>query len=581
MSKADHGPADEAPTQQISKRDSNLRLISSPLVSELDEKSRDRVQSAKLTFYGGPDVENLGLRYKDDDSYPEFIKHANSTNYELFYDLWFVANLEVFSSSKGVSKESDLYAYVGYLSILWFTWFNVGMFDVRFVTDSLFERIIRTAHLGVMVGFSIVVTYFDPNDQQQSPFRILSYILMVSRLVLVIQYCTVLWHIRHYKKGKVHIAIAALVHFIAAVVFLGISFRFEEGRNSRVYIVWYIVAACEALIQLGFAKFFKVLTFEKTHLTERMTVLTVIILGAGITSIAKNVVLIVKNAAGWTSATIGVLTSAIATMYFFFMIYFDWMNHHNLSSWRQLIWSILHFPFHVCLLLFLEGATQFMIWWKVNELENYVEDQFLGMIDRLSDGDTYITSDVIVNELNKTITGIFEIYPTKYILTDERISFLLADVKSLPQGLWDNGSAQYLKEEDQFQYDLVELIYAIINSLFVNFNIDPFVDMGPTDSNLLQDQALTEINERYYTVFQYAYITAGLVLMLMTIMFAATRKHGWTPFVIFRTALFGLMGLGLTLIELISQNEQRSLNYLFTPWLLPTICIVFFVVLLL
>lgn len=178
------------------------------------------------------------------------------------------------------------------------------MFDVRFVTDSLFERIIRTTHLGVMVGFSVVVSYFDPEDQDPSSFQTLSYILMVSRLVLVFQYATIIWHIRKFKHGKTPVAVAAVVHFIAAMIYLGIGFRFQEGKNSRVYIVWYIVAAVETLMQLGLAKFYTVLTFTKTHLTERMTVLTVIILGAGVTSIAKNVALIVTNAAGWSKSPV-------------------------------------------------------------------------------------------------------------------------------------------------------------------------------------------------------------------------------------------------------------------------------------
>lgn len=174
------------------------------------------------------------------------------------------------------------------------------MFDVRFVTDSIFERIVRTAHLGVMVGFSIVVSNFDPANQDKWSFQTLSLILMFSRLILLFQYGTIIWHIRHFKQGKLPVAIAGAIHFVSAMIFLGIRFRFSDDKNSRVYIVWYIVSACEAIIQLGLAKYYKVLTFSGTHLTERMTVLTVIILGAGVTSIAKNIVLIVKNAAGWS-----------------------------------------------------------------------------------------------------------------------------------------------------------------------------------------------------------------------------------------------------------------------------------------
>ncbi|KAI0158437.1 hypothetical protein BJ166DRAFT_303595 [Pestalotiopsis sp. NC0098] len=586
MSKSDYTDAPGQPAEhEISRRDSNLRFISSPVATGLSEKAgsgHDRLEATGLESQIQADVERLGHRYKDNHDCPEFIKHSNSTNYELFYDLWFVANLEVFSSSKSVSKETDLYAYIGYLSILWFTWFLVGMFDVRFVTDSIFERIVRTAHLGVMVGFSIVVSNFDPANQDKWSFQTLSLILMFSRLILLFQYGTIIWHIRHFKQGKLPVAIAGAIHFVSAMIFLGIRFRFSDDKNSRVYIVWYIVSAFEAIIQLGLAKYYKVLTFSGTHLTERMTVLTVIILGAGVTSIAKNIVLIVKNAAGWTSATIGVLICAIALMYVFFMIYFDWMEHHHLKGWRQLGWSILHFPFHVALLLFMEGATQFMIWWKVHEVTAYADDQFVTLLDRLSAGDVYITSDLVTDRLNGTIQDIFSVYPPTYTLTTERSEWLLNDIKALPQEFWDRPTIDaYPDLLQRWLNDLQELLYTVTNSLFVNFNIDPFDGMDETDPAYMQYVAITDLNDRYYTVFQYAYVTSGLVLMLMTIMYAVGRRQPWTPFIICRTALFGLMGLALALVELLSKNEERSLNYLLTPWLLPTICIVFFVVLLL
>lgn len=68
--------------------------------------------------------------------------------------------------------------------------------------------------------------------------------------------------------------------------------------------------------------------------------------------------------------------------------------------------------------------------------------------------------------------------------------------------------------------------------------------------------------------------------MLMTVLFAIAKKN-WTPFIIIRTVVFFLMGLGLSLVSLVLTNEDSGLNYLATPWLLPTICIVFSVVLIL
>lgn len=68
---------------------------------------------------------------------------------------------------------------------------------------------------------------------------------------------------------------------------------------------------------------------------------------------------------GVAPATVGALVSTIALIYFFFQIYFDWVDHVHLKGLRQQIWTLLHFPFHAALLMFLAGAVQFMIWWKV------------------------------------------------------------------------------------------------------------------------------------------------------------------------------------------------------------------------
>lgn len=188
---------------------------------------------------------------------------------------------------------------------------------------------------------------------------------------------------------------------------------------------------------------------------------------------------------------------------------------------------------------------------------------------------------MVANELNDTIQYIFAFYPPTYTLTQERVTTLITDIRNLPQDFWDNGSEAYPTEGQEYLDWVAELIIAVVNSLFTSFKIDPFDGMVEDDPTKMQVEALEDLNTRFYTVFQYAYVTAGLVLMLMVIMFALARKQGWMPFVIFRTTLFGLMGLGLALVELISKNEERAMNYLGTPMLLPTICVVFFVVLLL
>jgi hypothetical protein len=49
------------------------------------------------------------------------------------------------------------------------------------------------------------------------------------------------------------------------------------------------------------------------------------------------------------------------------MLYFDSLTREHFGSIRQQIWAFLHFPFHVALVLFLEGTSQFVVWHKMVE----------------------------------------------------------------------------------------------------------------------------------------------------------------------------------------------------------------------
>ncbi len=56
-------------------------------------------------------------------------------------------------------------------SILWFDWFLVGLYDVRYLADSVFERVARVIHMGVMVGFSVVAVNYTPDQQIKETFQ--------------------------------------------------------------------------------------------------------------------------------------------------------------------------------------------------------------------------------------------------------------------------------------------------------------------------------------------------------------------------------------------------------------------------
>lgn len=58
----------------------------------------------------------------DDDARhtPEFKRYEEATNIELFYDLFFVANLTTFTDAHDINEVDALKAYAGFFCILWF-----------------------------------------------------------------------------------------------------------------------------------------------------------------------------------------------------------------------------------------------------------------------------------------------------------------------------------------------------------------------------------------------------------------------------------------------------------------------------
>lgn len=228
------------------KKVPTLKLFESPLAHERRSSQVEEIPktpspvtiSGPLGFttrksYAGTNVESIyNDRSKDVNEYlpkefqepniietPEFRRYKESTNIELFYDLFFIANLTTFTDVLDINSTRNLKSYAGFFSILWFLWLQVSLFDVRFVTDSIIERVFKAAQFGVMIGLAAVGPRFNPEDQAQKTFRSLAIILMLSRAVLALQYGSVLYHVWYYKNSKGPVALLMGSNIFAAFVY--------------------------------------------------------------------------------------------------------------------------------------------------------------------------------------------------------------------------------------------------------------------------------------------------------------------------------------------------------------------------
>jgi hypothetical protein len=152
------------------------------------------------------------------------------------------------------------------------------LYDVRFSTDSVFERIAHTCHFGVMVGLAIIGPQFDdPNETPWETLQQLSLILMASRGVLFLQYSSTLYFSWRYRATRVPLMCVMVSLAVPVLIYLALSFVFLNEASDTAYIAWYVIAVCEVGAAIAIAGRWHVVSFKGTHLTERMTCLTLII----------------------------------------------------------------------------------------------------------------------------------------------------------------------------------------------------------------------------------------------------------------------------------------------------------------
>ncbi|KAL7627936.1 hypothetical protein AAE478_002131 [Parahypoxylon ruwenzoriense] len=565
-----------------------LPLVGSRIVES--EKSGHRVVPSNT---GHPHDEREDDRATGDS--PEFLKNHAATNFELFYDLWFVANLNVFTSIHDISDFARFKSFIGYMVLLWTTWLLTSLYDVRFTADSVWERCCKAAHLGVMIGFAEIGTNFDPDNQIVSVFRTMSLFLAVSRFILFLQYGVVFVQIRKYADGKRPMLLTALLHLCTAAVYFGVSFRYDLGKTSRVFLVWYIGGVIEMASHLCFSQLSHVLTFVGTHLGERLNLLTLVILGEGCIILAKSVTLLVKDTyvkdaatTFWSPTLIGLVTAATALIYIIFQIYYDWMHEeHSMSKRHQVWWTSLHLPFHIALTLLLEGANQFIVWARITESTQAAIDKVVQAQFNLPEN---FSSQDISDALKNVVEPFLKKYqPADVIETWESVRETLADIASIPDSFWREDTPSDDSIEKEWVNDVYELINTMINAVYNAFEIEaPEGEEKGTKDEHWQSEAVVAVARRFILVYIYAFACAGVVLLFMTIMHIISKRRGWSPFNIFRTAVCISISIVLALLTVIASNEDAVLyntkNYtafVGNPWMLPTITISYFAVLVL
>ncbi|KAL5361729.1 nineteen complex-related protein 2-domain-containing protein [Aspergillus floccosus] len=466
-------------------------------------------------------LENIGNSMKltsDNAGSPRLYRHTDATPTELFFDLFFIASLSVFTATHEIYNVQALMAYIGFLGMIWFTWLQITLYDIRFARDSIFERICKAIQLAAMVGFASAGTRFTPHIQDENlwAFQSLSIFLGGSRVLLGIQY-----------------TVSTVLMF----------FVFANPVEVRPYIwtVWFVLFALEMWIITGISYFTPEIGLQNTHLNVRMGLLTLIIIGEGVIAVTR----IVNKTA-----------------------YFDLTPRGALGPYFQQIWAQLHFPFHVALILLLEGSQILAL--------------TLDMTLKLGDLTEMIVfackeprpiPERAIDLLRRTISDMEINYSHGAIIQQMTIDEILND---LPFGPLcpDDGLDEYPVTRDR------------LNSLLGNVTAALFTSMGliPAEDTNIDEMSSSQLLGMYVGllgfVYEYFFIVASIVMFLFATFVLLCHRHSSCTALAIAMSARLILGMVLASFVLFIRDFGLAYSFMTSPVILYAFTFILLTVLL-
>lgn len=297
------------------------------------------------------------------------------------------------------------------------------------------------------------------------------------------------------------------------------------------------------------------------------------------------------------------ITAASGTIYFVFLVYFDWMRHLQLPALRQQIWTVLHYPFHLSLVLFMRGFTQLILFGKAFNVFNTIADNWQydpspgpRTLDVLN-GNT--TSRSIADDLANETSQIFDLYPPQDSAARIVVSHSIYNISTIPDASWANLQNYLAPGNDSAELDdatingfvmlveqIINIYSAMANSVSKTFGIDVGTEIKakhPNGSNPLElaENEVTisdKTNQRARLVFAYTYVACGCTLVLLVMMALVSRMSPLGRLPRLRFVICALFGVGIAVTACLFFVPDDADALLQTAWPIPTIGLAWFVV---
>ncbi|KAL4784707.1 hypothetical protein BJX76DRAFT_213055 [Aspergillus varians] len=490
---------------------------------------------------------------------PHLYRHSDATPIELFFDLFFVANLSTFTATHEINNVEALGAYIGFLGLIWFSWLQVTMFDIRFARDSVFERICKAIQLAAMVGFASAGTRFTTRvrDENVWAFQSLSLILAGSRLLLSIQYTVSYIFIHKRMKSAARgLCVIAVTLFLSSMVHLGMYFVFgEDSAHPYIWTVWFVLFWIETWTVIATSCITSGIGFQDTHLNVRMGLLTLIIIGEGVISVTRLVNKTVQPG-GWTKWSFVHILGVTTNVYFIWQEYFDLTPRGAMGIFAQQIWAQLHFPFHVVLILLLEGSQILALTLDITLKLQYLTETILFACE-----EPRPEPRVAIRLLRQTIDDMEIQYSQGAIDEQKAIYDILNDLPNhrlCPV----NGTIGFKLISDMYHH----LVGNVTSALFASMRIVP-----PRNAHLSimdSSQLLRMYVELLGFVYVYFFLVASLAMFIFAAFGLLARRHDKPMAMAIGVAVRIVSGVFLACLTIFAKHFELAYSFMKSPTIL-------------
>ena len=244
------------------------------------------------------------------------------------------------------------------------------------------------------------------------------------------------------------------------------------------------------------------------------------------------------------------------TKYLLWQVYFDMSPRHRLGKLTQQIWAQLHFPFHVALILLLEGSQILALSLDVTLKLKYLK-QTLSFICE----EPIPTPISGVALIRSTITDM-EI-PFSRGATQEWIAISSILEELVHQPLCPETETFSWIHTDELFSDLLGNVTA---ALFSSMDITP---SNKVDINLLDNQQLLQMYMKVLAfVYMYFFAVTSISMTLFAAFLILTRRHKLRLHLILSTAVHMLLAISLASQVSFATHFPLAYSYMTSPIIL-------------